>query len=107
MNLLARLMRPPLLPISLFINIFMAIWAALPTASCLEALPETLPEALCWSNSLAACAMARPTNWFCELPPLLLPDEPPVNIFRACIAAALPIIPESACDEPPWLPYIC
>lgn len=45
--------------------------------------------------------MAIPTNAFCELecvcPEDVFPDEePPVNIFRACIAAAEPMEEEDA-----------
>lgn len=65
--------------------------------SCLESLP----------NSFEACAMAMPTYWFCPPEPPLDPplEPPPLNIFNACIAAALPMLPlVAACPLPPPLP---
>jgi len=83
------LMPPPVL---LCMNIFNAILPADSTASLFD--PLVFPWALCWSNNLAASPIAIPMKAFCCDP---CPAAcPPVNIFKACIAAAEPMFPLEA-----------
>jgi hypothetical protein len=69
------------------------------TSCCEPPLAVWPPEA---PKSFLASARAMPMTCDCELPPagLAAAPWPPVNIFMACIAAAMPI--DWVLSEPAW-----